>query len=394
MHLFLTDSFRNRLLAEFLEDDTWHERELNRYLCTSGRSYGTTSYSWKLNGNDLSVDDVQLNASSNCLTENMCGRAVKCLEKLNLTNDLSQPYHVLLERSACMNDDTVDTVNEFFSYVSVLVFPEVLGVRDEGIYSFNVNGSFTKFVTNSMTEANITVKPNNCSDIEIKVSDVSVSHIDLLTIKSVVCQVQASTNDMPQWFKANQSISSDSSGCDSGVSMYYTVETIKVAASCYSSHPAHVWSSIATLYWCNITLESTGAYSCRIPGTGNMKEIHVNMSMPLGNPSNSSNTELLLILGFGLLNAILIIGITITLVVWCWMRHSSGKKQKSVHSMYDTGLPAYLYNYTLEMETGFTENGSDPFEFPFDQLEFLNILGLSYGHATTTHYMCIYFVLL
>ena len=380
MHTFIfTDSFRNRLLAEMLGDDTWYERELNRYLCTSGRSYGPTSYSWKFNGNDMNITDVQLHANSSCLIESMCGRAVKCLKNsLFHTNNLPEPYHVFIKHSACLNDDSVDVVGEFFSYVSVLVFPEVLGDRDEGIYLFSINGSVTKFLSNRMTETKITVKSNNCNKIEIRAGNVSASRLYFSRDRKLVCQVQANTNDVPQWFKDDQLISSNSSECDSYGSMYYTVETTNVATLCNSSHPALVHSFTATLHWCNnITQDLAGTYSCRIPGTAVMKEILVILPpVHSSNSTDSRNTEQLLFIWFGVLNAILIIAITITVVVWCWMRRSSGKKQESVHSMCDTGLPAYLHNYIQEMETGFAQNGSDPFEFPFDQLEFLNILGV------------------
>ena len=104
---------------------------------------------------------------------------------------------------------------------------------------------------------------------------------------------------------------------------------------------------------------------------------HVQVTVPPSTSpttDKSSNTEQLLIIWFGVLNAILILAIVITLVVWCWMRHSASK-QKSVHSMCDVGLPAYLHNY-LELETSFTQDGSDPLEFPYDQLQFLHLLGL------------------
>ena len=70
-----------------------------------------------------------------------------------------------------------------------------------------------------------------------------------------------------------------------------------------------------------------------------------------------------------------IVAILVMLVVWCWMRCSVSKDKLVHHAMNDFGLPAYLYS-SLELEATFTEDGVDPMEFPFDQLEFLHVLGL------------------
>ena len=57
------------------------------------------------------------------------------------------------------------------------------------------------------------------------------------------------------------------------------------------------------------------------------------------------------------------------------MKCSVSKDKQAHHTMNDVGLPAYLYS-SLELETMFTQDGIDPMEFPFDQLEFLHVLGL------------------
>ena len=299
------------------------------------------------------------------------------------TDGPAGPYHVIVNHSACSNDEngTVDYMNEFFSYVSLLMFGEVSS-ENEGVYVFAIKGSVGRFGTGDETKTNITVsEPSIDSNIEIKVGNLTVpSTFELAQDKPLVCHGNhISLNATPQWYKDNEligQVDADTSGCRDGVGMYYIVQMERTSTVDYenSYFELSIYSSSAILHWCNITQATQGNYSCRMTNT-EFKDVQVTVPPSASpTPSKSSNTEQLLIIWFGVLNATLILAIVITLVVWCWMRYSASK-QKSVHSMYDVGLPAYLHN-SLKLETTFTEDGSDPLEFPFDQLEFLHLLGL------------------
>ena len=380
--ILLTGSFRNLLLATTLSDGKWYEHEHGRYLCTSGRSYGKTEYSWKFNGNELNVTDLEYNDDGDCMLKNGCNQA--CLKKLVFqlvsTDSSAGPYHIIRRNSACFNDTEVDDMNDLFSYVSILMFDEV-SIKNEGIYEFFIKGSIAGFGKNDDTKANITIsRPSIDSNIKIRVGTLSPPAFELAQDTPFVCHGNhISLNNTPQWFKDNKLIEQvdvGASGCRDGVDMYYyTVQTERILTDDHSYFKLSIFSSNATLHWCNITPALEGNYSCRMPNTTQFKHVQVTVP-PSTSPTTdkSSNTEQLLIIWFGVLNAILILAIVITLVVWCWIRHSASK-QKSVHSMCDVGLPAYLHNY-LELETSFTQDGSDPLEFPYDQLQFLHLLGL------------------
>ena len=382
----LTGSFRNTLLATKLSNNgQWYENERGRYLCTAGRSYGKTDYSWMFNDTELNII-LQLpedNEESDCVLKDGCELA--CLKALvsQLVSDCpAEPCYVTIEHSACLNDKNVDSVNEFFSYVSVLMFGEI-SAENEGTYLFAINGSVGKFGTYDKTEANITVsKPSIDGNVEIRVGNLMVPPtFELVQDKLLVCHGNhISFNGTPQWFKDDELIGQvdyGASGCHDGVDMYYTVLTERTSTTDYdnSYFELSIYSSNATLHWCNTTQVTEGYYSCRLSNSAEFKGVQVTVPPSVSStPSKSSNTEQLLIIWFGVLNAILILAIVITLTVWCWMRCSSSK-HKSVHSMYDVGLPVYLHN-SLELETSFTQDGGDPLEFPFDQLEFLHLLGL------------------
>lgn len=376
------------LLATKLSDGKWYEHEHGRYLCTSGRSYGKTEYSWKFNGNELNVIDLELpehNEDSDCALKDGCDLA--CLKtlvsQLVPTDSSITPYHVILNHSACPKDENVDNMNEFFSYVSLLMFDEV-STENEGIYEFSINGSMGSFGRYDGTKANITVlRPRIDSHIRIMVGDVMApTTFELIQDRPLVCHgYHISLNDTPQWFKDDKlivQVDTDASRCRDGVGMYYyTVQTESILTANYenSYFKLSIYSSNATLHWCNITQALEGYYSCRIPSTTEFKGVQVTVPPSTSSaPDRSNNTEQLLIIWFGVLNAILVLAIVITLVVWCWMKRSASK-HKSVHSMCNVGLPAYLHK-SLELETSFTQDGSDPLEFPYDQLQFLHILGL------------------
>ena len=373
----------NFLLLTKLINGEWHEHEHGRYLCTSGRSYGKTEYSWKFNGNELNVKDLQLPEDNDCMLKDGCNLA--CLKTLvfqSVPNDSSaRSYHVLRNHSACSNDENIDYVNDYFTYVSLLLFGE-LSTKNEGIYEFSVQGSMSGFGAVDGTKANITIsKPNIDSNIEIRSGGlIPPPTFKLAQNMSLVCHGNhIGENDTPQWFKDDElidEVDTDVSGCHNRT-YYYTVHTEKILTADYenSYFKLSAYSSNATLHWCNITQASEGNYSCRMPNTTEFKGVQVTVppstSLP---PDKSSNTEQLLIIWFGVLNAILMLAIVITLAVWCWIRHSA-RKQKSPHSMCDVGLPAYLHK-SLELEASSLQDGSDPLEFPYDQLQFLHLLGL------------------
>ena len=394
-------SFKNKLLGEKLLDATWYKHERGRFLCMSGRSYGKIVTSWKLNGSELNFTNLELPEASECDLKAGCKQA--CLKNTvsQLVPTYSQElYHIMMKHSACLNDvDDFDYENEYFNYISLLMFSEV-STANAGTYMFTIASIEGKH--SSGTEATIEVIDASIeSNIEIIAGNLTNPRTFLLTqyrLHLIQCRaIHLNLSTLPQWFKDNKPIerlyAAVNIGCGdtTGRQMYYVVHTNRTSTIYYPGD-AHltVYSSVAKLYLCEVTQAVAGNYSCSITTDDNTidyKTLQVTVQLPASSSSDADdNTQRLLIIWFTVLNGVLVVAILITLVVWCKMR-SSVNKQKHVHSMNDISLPVYLHDYPLEQETEFMQDGVDPLEFPFDQLEFLHLLGLvSYSTETNSKF--------
>jgi len=397
----LTGSFKNRLLTRKLrEHQIWYESEQGRYLCIDGRSYGNTTFSWKFGDSELTFMDLKLPDGNTCnLKGGGCSQlCLRTLVPQLLPADVTGPRPVLLKYSACTSDNAVQGT-EFFEYITILVFG-IISTANEGNYSFSIGGHIgTFFFPKLESKAHITVaKARIVSKVELIVGSLSNPHEVLLKQKHlyfIQCIANHGLNTTPQWLRDNKPIKklfingSVNDVCHNAtLNVFYTVETNTSTTSFYNHSYSLVteYSSNARLYLCHITEAIEDYYSCSITTDQNTtvtKGVTVMLepssSFPTG--EDNSNTETLLIIWFAVLNGILVVAISITLVVWCWMR-CAVKKQKSDHSVDDVGLPAYMHNY-LEVETSFIQDGGDdPLEFPFSQLEFLHLLGLCGKHLS------------
>lgn len=390
MQYFLsTDSFKNRLLAEGLENhQTWYQKEQGRYLCVTGRSYSNTTFSWKSEDSELMFMDLKLPDGNKCDLKGGCDQV--CLRTLVpqlIPADGLGPRAVVLKYSACPIDGAVQDT-EFFEYISILLFGEI-SAANEGNYSFGITGHFGLFADiGGTSKTYITVaKAGIVSRIKLIAGNLSNPR-ELLLKRQQSYLIQCLTdhadfNTTPQWFKGTEPIEKlvisgpVSDACHNAtLNVFYIVKTNESTTSNYNDSYSlvTVYSSNARLYLCNVTEAMEGNYSCNISTDHVTRSVRVMLQSLSPSPGeDSSNTETLLIIWFAVLNGVLIIAILITLVVWCWMK-CSVNKPKNLHSADDVGLPAFLHNY-LEAETSFTD-GDDPLEFPFSQLRFLHLLGL------------------
>ena len=375
----------------------WYENERGRFLCNSGRSYGKVEFTWKFQDVELNFTELALPEGNECDLKAGCNQA--CLNDLvfqMVPLDNPGPYHTTVKHSACTSDinhvdndnEYFDYNNEYFGYVSLLMFGEV-SIANAGIYTVNVTGNEGSLgLTSDTSNANITVKKTNINNNIIITAGNLTNPKTLLLRDDQQSLIQChgnhiSVNTTPQWFKDNESIIQldFSTGCDNtNLPMYFTVETNRSFTDDYPGNLAvGIYSSIARLYLCSVTMKSEGRYDCSITIDNNTVQYESTQVMVHSMPSSSSDgiseTQKLLIIFFAVLNSVLIVAIFVTLVVWCWMRRSVSKDKLVHHTMNDVGLPAYLYS-SLELEATFTEDGVDPMEFPFDQLEFLHVLGL------------------
>lgn len=395
----LTDSFKNTLLREHSFDGTWYENERGRYLCVAGRSYGNTATSWIFNGTKLNYTNLTLPEGIECDLK-LVGCHHICLKTLVsqlMPTDSLLPYHIMVTHSACPDDtEYFENANEYFDYTSLLMFGEI-SIANQGNYTFNISGNKGRYPDFKQLTTSINVTKLNI-DSNIKLTAGSLTNPQTYLLKrphqsyTILCTANhVAVNNTPQWFKDNQPVKqvvindSGSVGCnhDNNLTLFYTVETNRSSTSNYGDEAyfkVGIYFSSVQLYLCNVTMATTeGIYSCNISNLNitDRKDIYVTVQQSSTVSSDEdTTTERLLIIWFTALNGLLIVAILVTLVVWCWMRCSTNK-QRHVHSMCsDGGLPAYLH-YTLELETAFTPDVSDSLEFPFDQLEFLHILGQS-----------------
>ena len=387
-------------MVEDIHDDTWYVNERGRYLCTSGRTYGNAVFTWKFQDVELDLTELTLPEGNNCdLTGGCFVACLKTLVSQIVPPDNPGPYHAVVKYSACTiasdkdtNDDSeyFDYNNEYYDYMSMLMFGEI-STANEGNYTFNISGgvgSSPKGYDGS--KGQIEVK-KTVIDSNIRIIVGNLTNPDTLLLEDnqlllIHCHGNhISMNTTPQWFKDDEPIefvgNSTNFGCNNtALSMYYTVETSRLSSIDYpGDSEVSIYSSTASLYLCSITPESVGHYNCNmIIDANTIDHRSIEAMVPLTPPSSSgdiSETQKLLIICFAVLNGILIVAILVTLVVWCWMKCSVSKDKQVHHAMNDIGLPAYLYS-SLELETTFIQDGIDSMEFPFDQLEFLHLLGL------------------
>lgn len=387
------------LLREKIYDGSWYENERGRFLCSSGRSYGKVEFTWKFQGVELNLTELALLEGNGCDPRAGCNQA--CLKDLvfrMVPLDNPGPYHTTVKHSACTSsginhfdndNEYFDYSYEYFGYISMLMFGEV-SVANAGIYTFYVTGSEGRYVQSyGSSNASITVNKTTINN-NIMLTAGNLTNPKTLLLRDnqqslILCYGDhISVNTTPQWFKDDELIVQlgvTNSGCDNtSLPMYYTVETNKAFTDDYPGDlEVRIYSSTARLYLCSITLELEGHYNCSITVNANTTLYKSMEVMVQSTPSSSSDgiseRQKLLIIWFAVLNGVLIVAILVTLVVWCWMKCSVSKDKLAHHTMNDVGLPAYLYK-ALELETTFTEDGMDPMEFPFDQLEFLHVLGL------------------
>lgn len=392
-----TDSFKDRLLSFELFNDTWYKTETGRFICASGRSYSKTKFSWTFNDDEVKLTNSTLASDGKCDPKGGCNQ--DCLRNL-VSKAVSigdpGPRGVLMKYSACSNGDIDVKDDEYFDYITLLMFGKI-SASNEGNYSLTIVGNFGKFfdvqrvskgeifVTKAVVDSTNTLKIGN-----LTVPDKFRLLLTHQQSTSIQCLITDSSNDTtPLWLKDDKFIEQHSNISCSGTAlkMFYTVETKQSTTKNYNDSYTQVDIFLfnATLHLCHVTEESQGLYRCTLPHDRNVnKAVNVTVNVPPSlSPGEDGNTQQLLIIWFAMLNGVLIVAITVTLVVWCWMRHSVNNKQKHVHTTSNIGggLPAYLHNY-LELETTFTQDGSDPLEFPFDHLEFLDLLGLCGEHLT------------
>ena len=166
--------------------------------------------------------------------------------------------------------------------------------------------------------------------------------------------------------------------------VFYTVESSIVRTTDYPNNTCNnsvlASSFTVTLYFCNITTTMMDNYSCEAYDSS--KPLQVLVVVKVEDSEEEDKLEVALIIGFIVLNSVLVVAIAMTLVVLFWIRHSNKKQSNHQLMSQNAGLPVYLHG-SRQIETSFFQDSdlkSDPLEFPFDQLEMLHPLGMRWVH--------------
>lgn len=355
----------------------WYDTEIGRFLCFDALSGGKTTFLYEADDNIQSLPDiVDISESvTDCNIEYGCRQA--CLSSVvqsHITN-ATVPHPYVLKRSACgaVNNSVND--GDSFRFVLLLVFG-VVSMEYRGKHQFTIRDG-----SNVTVSTNVTVSPASIKPF-IEIQDILDLKLNLMWQDNyfVVCEVtgRSDVNANVSWVRNHHKIPQlhNTSSCSrTNPSVFYTVKSSEVRTTNYPNNTSNnsvIASSFTmTLYFCKVTTTLTDMYFCE--GYGSSKPLWVSVDKA---EDNESELEVALIIGFIVLNSVLLLAIGMTLGVLGWIRHSN-KKQSCHQLSHNAGLPVYLHS-AQEIDTNFFQGSDlkdDPMEFPADQLELLHPLG-------------------
>ena len=360
----------------------WYDTEIGRFLCFDGLSGGNTTFFYEADydiqrssQNLPDVVDISENVTD-CNIEYGCRQTcLSSVVKSHIINTtVPRPY--VLKRSACVAANNSVKDGDSFRFVLLLVFG-VVSMEYRGKHQFTIIDRGNVDVVST----NVTVSPANIKTV-IEIRDV----VDLkLNLKwqdnyDVVCEVTGrnDVNANVSWVRDNGKIPQlhNTNSCNrTSPSVFYTVKYSEVRITDYPNNTFNnsvIASSFTMrLYFCKVTTTLMDLYSCE--GYGSRKPLWLSVDKT---EDNENELEVALIIGFIVLNSVLLIAIGMTLAVLGWIRHSN-KKQSCNQLSHNAGLPVYLHS-AQQIDTNFFQGSdlkNDPMEFPADKLELLHPLG-------------------
>jgi len=363
---------------------TWYDTEIGRFLCFGGFSGGNTTFLYQADhhiqrSSQILPDIVDISENiTDCNIDYECRQAcvpsvVKSLA-INLNTTLPHPY--VLKRRACGAEGNSVKDGDSFKFVLLLVFG-VVSMEYRGKHQFIISSDSGRV---DVVSTNVTVFPADFKP-DIELQDILDPKVNLNEQDSfvAVCKVTGRSDVVAnnRWVRNRGNIPQlhYTSTCNS-TSVFYTVKYNEVRVTNYlNASKNSVIASLftMTLYICNATMALVDMYSCE--GYGSSKPFWLSVQGP---EDSENELEVALIIGFIVLNSVLLLAIGMTLGVLAWIRHSNKKQSCRQLISHNAGLPVCLHS-DQQIDRSFLQDSdvkSDPLEFPVDQLELLHPLGM------------------